>query len=72
VYVQMPPFETFKDAKSYAATLGHELIHSTKHPKRLARDMGRVKWGDEGYAREELVALSIRGGGVSPERRSLQ
>ena len=22
----------------------------------LARDMGRVKWGDEGYAREELVA----------------
>ncbi len=28
--------------------------------------MGRVKWGDEGYAREELVALSIRDGGVSP------
>jgi antirestriction protein ArdC len=55
-YVQMPPFDTFKDAESYAATLGHELVHSTKHPKRLARDMGRVKWGDEGYAREELVA----------------
>ena len=30
--------------------------HWTKHDKRLARDMGRVKWGDEGYAREELVA----------------
>jgi antirestriction protein ArdC len=55
-YVQMPPFETFRDAESYAATLAHELIHFTKHEKRLARDMGRVKWGDEGYAREELVA----------------
>ena len=55
-YVQMPPFETFRDAESYAATLAHELTHWTKHGKRLARDMGRVKWGDEGYAREELVA----------------
>ena len=55
-YVQMPPFETFKDAESHAATLAHELTHWTKHDKRLARDMGRVKWGDEGYAREELVA----------------
>jgi antirestriction protein ArdC len=65
-YVQMPPFETFKDAESHAATLAHELTHWTKHPSRLDRDMGRVKWGDEGYAREELVALSIRDGGVSP------
>ena len=55
-YVQMPPFETFRDAESHAATLAHELTHWTKHDKRLARDMGRVKWGDEGYAREELVA----------------
>lgn len=55
-YVQMPPFETFRDAESHAATLAHELTHWTKHPRRLARDMGRVKWGDEGYAREELVA----------------
>lgn len=55
-FVQMPPFETFRDAASYAATLAHELTHWTKHDKRLARDMGRVKWGDEGYAREELVA----------------
>jgi antirestriction protein ArdC len=55
-YVQMPPFETFRDAESFAATLAHEICHATKHPKRLARDMGRVRWGDEGYAREELVA----------------
>jgi antirestriction protein ArdC len=55
-FVQMPPFEAFRDAESYAATLGHECVHWTKHGSRLARDMGRVKWGDEGYAREELVA----------------
>jgi antirestriction protein ArdC len=55
-YVQMPPFETFRDAESHAATLAHELTHATKHDKRLARDLGRVRHGDEGYAREELVA----------------
>jgi antirestriction protein ArdC len=55
-HVQMPPFETFRDAESYAATLAHELTHWTKHEKRLARDLGRVRHGDEGYAREELVA----------------
>ena len=65
-YVQMPPFETFRDAESYAATLAHECTHATKHDKRLARDLGRVRHGDEGYAREELVALSLRDGGVSP------
>jgi len=52
----MPPFETFRDAESYAATMAHELTHFTKHEKRVARDMGRVRHGDEGYAREELVA----------------
>lgn len=30
--------------------------HATKHPSRLERDFGRKTWGDEGYAREELVA----------------
>lgn len=54
--VQMPPFETFRDAESYYATLAHELTHWTKHEKRLDRDFGRKKWGDEGYAMEELVA----------------
>lgn len=54
--VQMPPFETFRDAESYYATLAHELTHWTKHKARLDRDFGRKKWGDEGYAMEELVA----------------
>ena len=55
-YVQMPPFETFRDAESHAATLAHEVTHWTKHERRLARDFGRSRYGDEGYAREEIVA----------------
>lgn len=55
-HVQMPPFETFKDAESYYATLAHECTHWTRHPSRLERDFGRKRWGDEGYAMEELVA----------------
>ena len=30
--------------------------HWTRHPSRLDRDFGRKRWGDEGYAMEELVA----------------
>ena len=52
----MPHFETFRSPEAYYATLAHELTHWTKHPKRLDRDFGRKRWGDEGYAREELVA----------------
>lgn len=55
-FVQMPPFESFCDAQSYYSTLGHECIHWTKHSTRLAREFGRKRFGDEGYAREELVA----------------
>ena len=55
-YVRMPPFETFRDAESHAATLAHELTHWTRHETRLNREFGRKRWGDEGYAMEELVA----------------
>jgi antirestriction protein ArdC len=55
-YVQMPPFECFRDAESQAATLAHELTHWTRHPSRLDRDLGRKRFGDAGYAMEELVA----------------
>lgn len=55
-YVQMPPFEAFRDAESYYATLAHEVTHWTRHESRLDRDFGRKRWGDEGYAAEELVA----------------
>jgi antirestriction protein ArdC len=55
-HVQMPPFECFADAEAYYATLAHECVHWTRHPRRLHRDLGRKRWGDDGYAREELVA----------------
>ena len=57
-HIGMPPLAAFRDAESYYATLGHETLHWTRHPSRLDRSFGRKRWGDEGYAREELVALS--------------
>jgi antirestriction protein ArdC len=55
-HVQMPPIEAFRDAESYYATRAHETTHWTRHPSRLNRDFGRKRYGDEGYAMEELVA----------------
>lgn len=55
-FIQMPPFVSFRDAESYYATLAHEATHWTRHDTRLTRDFGRKRWGDEGYAMEELVA----------------
>jgi antirestriction protein ArdC len=55
-YIQLPIIEAFRDAESFYATLAHESAHWTKHSSRLDRDFGRKSWGDEGYAREELVA----------------
>ncbi|WP_298161946.1 zincin-like metallopeptidase domain-containing protein [Brevundimonas sp.] len=55
-FVQMPVFESFLDPEAYYATLGHELTHWTRHSSRLDRDLGRRRHGDDGYAREELVA----------------
>jgi antirestriction protein ArdC len=54
--IQLPPFEAFKNAESYYGTALHELTHWTNHSSRLDRDLGRQRFGDEGYAREELVA----------------
>lgn len=54
--IQLPPFAAFHDAHGYYATRGHETCHWTRHKSRLDRSFGREKWGDEGYAREELVA----------------
>lgn len=54
--VRMPPLEAFRDVESYYATLAHEVTHWTRHPARLDRAFGRKRFGDEGYAMEELVA----------------
>lgn len=55
-YIRMPRIETFRDAEAHAATTAHELTHWTRHPSRLDRDLGRKRFGDAGYAMEELVA----------------
>ncbi|TWT35191.1 DNA primase TraC [Posidoniimonas corsicana] len=55
-YIQLPPIECFVDSESHAAVLSHEAAHWTRHPSRLDRDLGRKRWGDAGYAMEELVA----------------
>jgi antirestriction protein ArdC len=54
--IHMPCIDCFRDAESYYATLAHEATHWTAHPSRLAREFGQKRWGDEGYAMEELVA----------------
>src|SRR3546814_11172853 len=36
--------------------MAQECTHITRHHSRLKRDFGRKRWGDEGYAMEELVA----------------
>ena len=54
--IHMPCIDFFRDAESYYATLAHEATHWTRHPSRLDRNFGRKRFGDEGYAMEELVA----------------
>lgn len=55
-HIQMPMFDAFFDAQSYYATLAHESIHWTRHPSRLDRSFEQQRFGDAGYAKEELVA----------------
>jgi antirestriction protein ArdC len=54
--VQMPPIASFHTQEGYYATLAHEMTHWTRHGSRLNRDFGRQRFGDAGYAMEELVA----------------
>ena len=54
--VQMPPFESFRDAASYYATLGHECVHWAGAPQRLNRDLSRYHKDRSERAREELIA----------------
>lgn len=55
-HVKMPPIEAFNSPEDYYATLAHELTHWTRHSTRLNREYGGKRFGDKGYAREELVA----------------
>lgn len=55
-FVQMPPFEAFQDAEAYYAVLAHEATHWTGGRGRLERSFDGKRFGDAGYAMEELVA----------------
>lgn len=56
--IVMPKLETFKSTDHYAATLAHEVTHSTGHQKRLAREgvVNEIRYGSHTYSKEELVA----------------
>lgn len=53
--IYVPPYEDFISEAEYVATVAHEYCHATGAPNRLNRDL-KHKFGDEGYAFEELVA----------------
>jgi antirestriction protein ArdC len=72
--VQMPEMQTFRDGESYYAVLAHETTHATRHESRLNRDLGRKRFGDAGYAMEELcaeigAAFLCADLGITPETR---
>ena len=54
-FIQLPNPEQFQATEKYYGTKAHEFIHWTAHDSRLAREFGE-KFGDEKYAKEELVA----------------
>jgi antirestriction protein ArdC len=54
-YIQLPEFAQFHKQAGYRATSLHELTHWTGHADRCAREYGK-RFGDQAYAREELVA----------------
>lgn len=57
--ILVPRVTQFNSAEDYFCTIFHELVHSTGHPKRLARiDAENVDSSDlfDRYGREELIA----------------
>jgi antirestriction protein ArdC len=55
-FIQLPPFESFENRETYYSTRCHESVHATLHKSRLDRSFSSKRFGDEGYAVEELVA----------------
>lgn len=55
-HIQMPPFQTFRDAEGYVAVLSHEATHWTAPQHRVGRDLSRYGKDRTERAREELVA----------------
>lgn len=55
-HIQMPPFESFRDAASYVAVLSHETVHWTADSRRVGRDLSRYAKDRTERAREECIA----------------
>lgn len=53
--ITMPVKSQFPSGESFYSTLLHEMAHSTGTEERLNREFGK-KFGDEKYAKEELIA----------------
>jgi antirestriction protein ArdC len=54
--IQLPLKSAFADVTHYFATRAHETVHASRHPSRLDRDFGQKRFGDHGYALEEVTA----------------
>jgi antirestriction protein ArdC len=55
-HIQMPIFESFRDAASYVAVMSHEHIHWTADSGRVGRGLSRYAKDRSERAREELLA----------------
>jgi antirestriction protein ArdC len=55
-HIQMPVFESFRDAESFVAVRAHETIHWTAPPHRANRDLSRYHKDRSERSREELIA----------------
>lgn len=54
-FINLPPYENFRNASAFYNTAFHELTHWTGAKHRLDRTFGR-RFGDDNYRAEELVA----------------
>lgn len=57
--IRMPQREDFITEPHFYSTVFHEMVHSTGHKSRLNREeitKGSIRFGDDDYGREELVA----------------
>jgi antirestriction protein ArdC len=55
-YIKMPAYQDFHNPETYYSTIFHELTHWTGPVSRTGRVDKFARFGDEKYAREELVA----------------
>jgi antirestriction protein ArdC len=55
-HIQLPVYESFRDAESFVAIRAHETIHWTAPPHRVNRDLSRYHKDRSERSREELIA----------------